>query len=191
VRQRFGSDMHMQLNYLIMRPSCSLEALEAAWALAERYDMTFRTDLIHYSLPYFTEGPDKILQFMPGDRPNIERFVAELLCLKIKYPRRFVESVVGIRSIPDWLEKGPAMRVPCDARKLIWVGADGTVQLCYVTFKLGNLHEARLKDMLFTAKHRQACRDAFELNCPNCHCERDDRVQKDRATRNLYSIGIT
>jgi cyclic pyranopterin phosphate synthase len=71
---------------------------------------------------------------------------------------------------------------------MIWVGADGTVQLCYVTFKLGNLHEKRLTEMLFTPEHTQASRDAFVLNCPNCHCQRYERIETDKASRRLYSI---
>ena len=78
------------------------------------------------------------------------------------------------------------MRVPCDARKLIWVGADGTVQLCYVTFKLGNIRERPLREMLFTPTHRQAARDAFRLNCPNCHCERNERILKHLPSRLKY-----
>ena len=190
VRDRYGSAVSMQLNFLLMRPSCSLEALHDAWSFAGRYGMSFRTDLIHYSLPYFTEGPENMLQFKPGDRARIEEVVRELVRLKQQYPDRVVESEMGIRSIPDWIEKGPDMRVPCDARTLIWVGADGTVKLCYVTFKLGNLHEKRLREMLFTPEHRQASRDAFLLNCPNCHCERDDRIQKHEPSRKLYSIQL-
>jgi cyclic pyranopterin phosphate synthase len=93
---------------------------------------------------------------------------------------------MNLRSIPDWLLKGPDMRVPCDARNLLWVGADGTVQMCYVTFHLGNLHERRLPEMLFGDAHKRAARDAFALNCPNCHCERDTRVQKHLPSRRLY-----
>jgi cyclic pyranopterin phosphate synthase len=79
------------------------------------------------------------------------------------------------------------MRVPCDAKKLIWVGADGTVQLCYVTFKLGNIRERPLRQMLFTPTHRNAARDAFSLNCPNCHCERNDRILKHLPSRLKYA----
>lgn len=93
---------------------------------------------------------------------------------------------MGLRSIPDWLLKGADMRVPCDARNLLWVGADGTVQMCYVTFNLGNLHQQRLPDMLFGDAHKKAARDAFALNCPNCHCERNSRIQKHFPTRRLY-----
>lgn len=38
VRERYGSSISMQLNYLLMRPSCTVEALHNAWAFAERYD---------------------------------------------------------------------------------------------------------------------------------------------------------
>ena len=70
------------------------------------------------------------------------------------------------------------MKVPCERYRLLWVGADGTVQLCYVTFKLGDLHEKRLAEMLFTAVHEQAfSRDAFSLKCPNCHCSYHNRIE--------------
>ena len=154
-----------------MRPSCTLEAFHAAWEFAERYDMTMQIDLVHYSLPYFTEGPEHELQFRPEDRPAVEAIVRELLRLKAASPGRFRQSPQLIRSIPDWLMLGPAMQVPCSAYELLWVGADGTVQMCYVTFKLGNLHESRLRDMLYTKTHACAARDAFALKCPGCHCD--------------------
>ena len=191
VRDRYGKAVDLQLNFLLMRPTCTLEALETAWQFAERYDMGFRIDLVHYSLPYFTEGPDRQLQFRPEDRRAIEAVAVELEHLKCAQPERLRESLHGIRSIPDWLLKGPEMRVPCDAYQMIWVGADGTVQLCYVTFRLGNLHEQRLATMLYGDKHRQAARNAFALKCPNCHCERDSRVQKHGPSRRLYSKPLT
>jgi hypothetical protein len=46
------------------------------------------------------------------------------------------------------------MRVSCDAHKLIWIGADGTVQLCYAAFELGNLYERPLREILFQGAHR-------------------------------------
>jgi MoaA/NifB/PqqE/SkfB family radical SAM enzyme len=186
VRERYGSSVSMQLNFLLMRPSCTLQALQEAWEFAERYDLEFHTDLIHYSLPYFTEGRDRDLQFVEADRDNISGFVAKLVELKMQSPDRMKEATASILSIPAWLLKGPEMRVPCDARKLIWAGADGTVKLCYVTFELGNLHERRLRDMLFTAEHRRAAYDAFALNCPACHCERESRILKHLPSRLRY-----
>ena len=176
VKSRYGNTVSMQLNYLIMRPSCNLMALHEAWSFANKYDMTFHTDLVHYSLPYFSEGPDKELQFRVEDREQIEEVVRELVRLKKSEPARMTDSLPSLRSIPDWLLKGPDMRVPCDAHQLLWVGANGTVQLCYVTFRLGNLHKQRLRDMLFTDAHRSAASDAFRLACPNCHCERNGRI---------------
>jgi cyclic pyranopterin phosphate synthase len=186
-RARYGSALSLQLNYLIMRPSCSLPALRAAWEFAERFGMTFHTDLIHYSLPYFTDGIEAGLQFTAEDEPAIREVVAELSRLKQGNPQRMRESLASIHSIPDWLLTGPAMRIPCDVKNLLWVGADGSVQLCYVTFGLGNIRERRLREMLFTDAHRAAAKDAFHLNCPNCHCERDGRIQKHVASRIRYA----
>jgi MoaA/NifB/PqqE/SkfB family radical SAM enzyme len=186
VRERYGSSVSIQLNFLLMRPTCTLKSLQQAWDFAQRYDLEFQIDLIHYSLPYFTEGPNRELQFGEEDRDRITTFLARLVELKMQNPDRMKEATSSILSIPAWLLKGPDMRVPCDARKLIWVGADGTVKLCYVTFKLGNLHESRLRDMLFTAEHRRAAQDAFSLNCPACHCERESRILKHLPSRIQY-----
>jgi hypothetical protein len=41
--------------------------------------------------------------------------------------------------------------------------------------------------MLFTPEHHQAARDAFHLNCPNCHCSYHSRIEKDAASRSHYS----
>ena len=185
-RERYGDAVKITLGWLLMRPTCSLEAIRDVWELAERYATPISVNLIHYSLPYFSEGPDRMLQFRPEDRPAVERAVAELLRLKEQRPEMIAQTPMALRSIPDWLIRGPDMKVPCDRYRLIWVGADGTVQLCYVTFKLGNLHEKRLRDMLFTAEHQRAARDAFAVRCPNCHCAYDRRVKLHGPSRRLY-----
>jgi cyclic pyranopterin phosphate synthase len=187
VRERYGKDMRLQINFLLCRPSCNLESVRAALRFAERLETTIQVDLVHYSLPYFTEGPDRELQFTTSDRAPLDSVVQELLDFQQRRPDLYTEPAASIRSIPDWALKGPGMRVPCTAYRMIWVGADGTVQLCYVTFKLGNLHQQRLRDMLFTPDHNQAARDAFALNCPNCHCQRYERIQTDKASLKLYS----
>ena len=187
VRHRYGKDVTITMGWLLMRPTCSLDALRETWAFANRYQTPIYVNLFHYSLPYFTEGEDNELQFGPDDRPIIEQVVAELLRLQQDSPHMFRNSRIGLKSIPDWLMRGAQMRVPCTERELIWVGADGTVQMCYVTFKLGNLHDKRLTDLLFTPEHSRAARDCVALNCPNCHCSYDRRTTTHLSTRRLYS----
>jgi MoaA/NifB/PqqE/SkfB family radical SAM enzyme len=177
-RERYGSDLIIRINWLLMRPTCSLRALDDMLAFADRYDLAIQLDLIHYSLPYFTEGPDSCLQFRPEDEAQLRIVTDELIRQKELKPSRFTQSLLGLRSAPDWLLLGENMRVPCDSHQMLWIGADGTVQQCYVTFKLGNLHDSRLSDILFTEAHRRAARDSFQLNCPNCHCGFDTRVAK-------------
>jgi MoaA/NifB/PqqE/SkfB family radical SAM enzyme len=192
-REKYGDKIALNLAWLLMRPTCTSDAISELWLFAKQYRMPIYVNLVHYSLPYFLQPgqagwEEYALNFTPSDRPRLEEVVAELIRLREQDPELLPQPLVGLRSIPDWLIKGPAMKVPCMARRLIWVGADGTVQLCYVTFKLGNLHENRLRDMLFTATHRQAARDAFNLNCPNCHCSYDHRVMAHGPSRKQYSI---
>jgi cyclic pyranopterin phosphate synthase len=178
VRQRYGESIRLRLNWLLMRPSCNLDDFEAACRFAERFNMRIQIDLIHYSLPYFSEGPDRVLQFSAADRAAVEEIGAAILARQQSQPELFTQSALGLATIPDWLLKGPDMRVPCDSHQLLWVGADGTVQQCYVTYRLGNLHEQRLRDLVFTPAHRQAAQDSHRLRCPNCHCRYDARVEK-------------
>ena len=186
-RERYGMNMSLRLGWVLMRPTCNLEAVREMWRFAETYSAPVGVSLIHYSLPYFTEGPDRQLQFRSEDSPAIQEVVSELIRLKQVHPELLQQSVMALRSIPDWLLKGPAMRVPCERYRLLWVGADGTVQMCYVTFKLGNLHERRLSQMLFSSEHREASRNAFKLNCPNCHCSYHKRIEAHLPSRVKYS----
>lgn len=186
VRDRYGSNVKINMDWLLMRPTCTLDSLKATWEFAQRFDTPIYVNLIHYSLPYFTNGNERDLQFSSADRGSVETIVAELLRLQLEYPKMFTNSRLGLNSIPDWLMRGPEMRVPCTESTLIWVGADGTVQMCYVTFKLGNLHEKRLSEMLYTPKHKKAARDCVSLNCPNCHCSYDIRTNRHLPSRRLY-----
>jgi MoaA/NifB/PqqE/SkfB family radical SAM enzyme len=167
VRERYGMSVFMHLDWLLMKPTCSQESIHQTLAFSEKYAMPVYANLLHYSLPYFTDGKDPELHLGSEDRSQIEMVVNELLQFRERRPELVLNTVPGLRSIPDWLIKGPAMRVPCTEYRLIWIGADGTVQMCYVTFKLGNLHEKRLSEILMTSEHHKSARDAFQLNCHN------------------------
>ncbi|KQM98899.1 radical SAM protein [Sphingomonas sp. Leaf25] len=178
-RAMFGPDeLDIQINFLLSRRSANLQAVDDMIAFARRFQAKVHVDVVHYSLPYFQEGPERELQFRPEDKPAIDRVIDHLLKLKAAEPDLLTESAPAIAAFADWAMEQQGMRIPCDARKLLWVGADGSVMLCYVTFPLGNLHEKRLADILYTPEHHRAARDAFQLNCPNCHCEAGARVEK-------------
>jgi cyclic pyranopterin phosphate synthase len=185
VRDKYGSSVKINMDWLLMRPTCNSESLRATWEMANRFETPIYVNLIHYSLPYFVAS-DADLQFSADDRPVVQKLVGEILTLKETSRHMWLNTEIGLRSIPDWLIDGPEMRVPCTETDLVWIGADGTVQMCYVTFRLGNLHESRLSELLYTATHRQAARDCVSLNCPNCHCSYDKRSNLDSATRRRY-----
>ena len=188
VRRQFGPDqLELQFNFLLSRRSANAEAIEAARAFAERYDATMQVDVVHYSLPYFSEGPERELQFREEDADMVRGAIDHLLAIKARQPHMLSASAPAIASLEDWALKQQDMKIPCDARKLLWVGADGSVMLCYVTFPLGNLHQKRLRDMLYSPAHHQAAQDAFKLNCPNCHCESASRIEKHGPSLRKYT----
>jgi cyclic pyranopterin phosphate synthase len=187
LRERYGTSVEVQLNYVVVRPLASLEILEEAWRLVEQYDLRLHLDLYGYSIPFFTSGPEGELAFGPEDRPGLEALVDRLLQLRAAHPGRFQHSEAFLRSVPDWVLQCADMRVPCDAYELVWIGADGSVQLCDTSFPLGNVRETRLRDLLFTPEHHQAARDAFELKCPNCTCKVDSRLRRHGPSWRKYS----
>lgn len=187
-RAKYGPDqLDLQFNFLLSRRSATIEAVDEMIAFADRFQGSVHIDVVHYSLPYFDEGPERELQFRPEDKPAVDRVIAHLLWVKRERPELLTESAVAIAAFADWALKQEEMRIPCDARKLLWVGADGSVMLCYVTFPLGNLHEKRLSEMLYKPAHHEAARDAFLLNCPNCHCEAASRVEKHGPSLRKYT----
>lgn len=187
-RRAFGPDkLDLQFNFLLSRQTANVPAIEEMRRFAECYDAAVQIDVVHYSLPYFQDGPETELQFRPEDADDLRRSIDHLLAIKDRQPDLLTASPMALVSLEDWALKQSAMRVPCDARKLLWIGADGSVMLCYVTFPLGNLHEKRLRDILYTPGHHAAARDAFALNCPNCHCESAARIEKHGPSNRKYT----
>src|SRR5262249_48106536 len=82
LRERYGSKIDLTLSWLLMRPTCNLEAIEEMRRFAEKYQAKVGINLVHYSLPYFTEGPNRELQFRDEDRADIQTIVAELVRFK-------------------------------------------------------------------------------------------------------------
>jgi len=187
LRERHGSRVEVQLNYVVVRPLASIEVLEEAWRLVEQYDLRLHLDLYGYSIPFFTSGPEGELAFRPEDRPLLDRLVTRLLELRASSPGRVLHPEAFLRSVPDWVLQCADMRVPCDAYELVWVGADGSVQLCDTSFPLGNVHESSLRELLFTPEHQRAARDAFQLKCPNCTCKVDSRIRRHGPSWRKYS----
>ena len=187
-RAMFGPDeLDIQFNFLLSRRSATIEAVDEVVRFADRFHGRIHVDVVHYSLPYFDEGEDRELQFRSEDRHAVDTVIDHLLRIKMARPKLLTESATAIAAFADWALKQEEMRVPCDARKLLWVGADGSVMLCYVTFPLGNLHEKRLSEILYKEPHHEAARNAFQLNCPNCHCEAASRVEKHAPSFRKYS----
>jgi cyclic pyranopterin phosphate synthase len=178
VRERYGDEVELQLNFVVMAPTCNVEAARAAWNFALQYNMFFHVDLINPSIPFFEPSRDAHLEVNSQHRTQLIDMTEELLRFKLADPKRFLHSVEFLRSIPDWLLNGSKMEVPCDAYQTIWIGADGTVQLCDTSLKIGNVSEHRLGEILFTETHKRAARDAFCLNCPKCLCKIESRIQK-------------
>ena len=86
-REKYGDEVTLNLGWVLMQPTCSLEAISELWRFAKKYRMPIGVNLIHYSLPYFLQpgeaGWDEHkLAFSPEDRPQIEEVVSELIRLR-------------------------------------------------------------------------------------------------------------
>ena len=191
VREQYGDSVNLTICWLLNAKSCTVKSLEEAWAFTEKYDCRFNVSLADHSIPYFTYGQDGDLEFTESDSVRLNWVVEKMLQYKKEQPERFSMSLPSIRSIPDWFRLGKDMPVPCNAYRRIWIAADGSVQLCNVTFKLGNINEQRLSEILNTREHKKAVQDAFKLNCPNCNCGYAARIDEHGASLRLYGQNLT
>ncbi|HEU4418891.1 MAG TPA: radical SAM protein [Planctomycetota bacterium] len=181
VRARCGDAIAMQMNYMLSRRSCHVDDVRAAWQLVTQYDLHLGVDPVSRTIPFFRVPGDE-LSIPEEMRPELLAVAAEFERLKTLRPDRVVPSRTFLRMLPALLLEDAASTIPCDAYELLWVGADGTVQLCDTAFPLGSLKEKRLRDILFTEKHCRAARDGFALKCPTCMCKIDSRIRRHRAS---------
>jgi MoaA/NifB/PqqE/SkfB family radical SAM enzyme len=187
VRERYGSEIELQLNFVVMSASCSVDALRAAWEFAKRFDMYFHIDLVNSTVPFFSTLRSQEVELREERRSDIVAVTRELLRLKECDPSRVLHSSEFLRSIPDWLLAPDKMDVPCDAYQTVWIGADGTVQICDTALKIGNILEHPLREILFSDMHNKAARDGFCLNCPKCLCKIETRIQKHARSVRVYA----
>ncbi|MBL8897973.1 MAG: radical SAM protein [Planctomycetes bacterium] len=185
VREHCGPAFPVQLNFLLSRRTAKLEDLHAAWEFASRFGLYFNVDPISKVIPFFTD-PEGELGFEPQDREQLAPVVRELLRLKSQHPERMPQSLELLRALPELLLQPGSLKVPCDAYQLLWVGADGGLQLCDSAFPLGNLHERPLSEILFGKEHRDAARAGFRLECCNCNCKIDSRIRRHAPTLKRY-----
>ena len=186
LRANYGRELELQLNFVLIKSSGTVRALDEAWQFARKFDMHLHVDLANTSAPFF-DTTGQSLGFDESDRAALNDIAARLLELKRQYPRLVVHSEAFLASIPDWVILGRDMRVACDAYQMVWIGADGTVQLCDVTFPLGNINVTPLKDILFTPEHGEAAQRAFKLDCPNCTCKVETRIQNSFKSYRKYN----
>jgi cyclic pyranopterin phosphate synthase len=185
-RSRFGESIRLVFSWLIAEPFCSVQALDDAITIARAYGAEFRVDLVHSKLPYFTLGPNECLRIRDGSR--VGPVVTRLVQLRQSGDVVYGESKSSILSIPDWIRHDTSMEIPCDMYDHLWIGPDGSVQLCYASFPLGNIYEARLAELVYTKTHVESCRAAFQLKCPRCHCNRPTRIV--RHMPSVYRYGF-
>jgi cyclic pyranopterin phosphate synthase len=186
VRARFSNSVQLDFSFLLAAPFCSVRALEEAWAFCERYCAEFHVDIVHTRLPYFTSGPDRYLEI--GNTGDLGPVIDWLIKLRRTHPDLYREPVASIRSIRDWVEDLDSMFVPCDMYNHIWIGPDGSVQLCYAAFYLGNVLNQPLEEILYSERHREAARMAFKLACPRCPCNRITRIARCLSKTVAYSL---
>ena len=188
VRRKYDAhQLEIQLNFVLVRPLATRELFDRAWRLVQELDLVMHFDIYGYSVPFFTSGPEDSLAFRPEDAGPLRELARHALELKREFPNRFPHSEPFLRSMPDWATEYAEMRLPCDAYRLLWIGPDGSVQLCDTAFPLGNIRESRLRDIAFSQRHKDAARGAFQLSCPNCNCQLEDRIRKHGPSWRHYS----
>lgn len=179
-------DIDVTLAWLLMRPTCSVEAVREVAALAEELDVAFGVILLQYDFPYFTEGENGHLQLYAEDRPTLESVSRELLRFKARRPDLLSTSVAALAAIPDWMVKKGQNDIPCYMDDNLFVMPNGDVLVCPKMPSIGNVATGRLKEIVGTEAHRREVRDCLALNCPGCHFRYEMRTEHHRPSRLRY-----
>ncbi len=180
-------DIILSLGWLISKQTCNSDSLNSFLQFSEKYEIPFGINLIHYDFPYSTDGENHELQLYEEDREQIELLIDKLITHKKKHPSLMLNTLVGLKSIPDWLILKENMKVPCSMYSNIWVGPNGEVKVCQKNIELGNLENQRFVDIINTEDHTKAIRTCFKLDCSNCQVRFDYRTRYFIKTRIKYN----
>jgi cyclic pyranopterin phosphate synthase len=183
-------DVTINFAWLLMKPTCNEVALQNIVELAQKYGAHIGVQLIHYDFPYFNGGENDELQFHKEDLPQINDFVKHLAKLKQEMPNLFLNSVPAINAMPDWLLEKEKLEIPCYMYDNIWVAANGDVMVCQKNSILGNIHQTKFRELLYTDEHTKATRDSFHLNCSRCHVKFDIRTRQHPQSRKKYGMSV-
>ncbi len=178
----------ISLGWLLMKPTCSKEAIEDVTAFVKKHKIRFSINLVHYDFPYFTSGIKEDIQLYEDDLPQIKEVTKALMEFKREYPELLSTSLTALNSMSDWLIKKETIDIPCYRYNYLWIAANGEVRVCQKAALLGNINEKSLSNILNTKEHIQSTRDCFALNCTGCHVNWDKRTTSTPKSSKQYSI---
>jgi len=95
----------MSLGWLLNAPNCNVKMSRMCGNLQSNTRL-HRRQPIHYSLPYFSEGPDKNA-VLARDEPRHQNSSSELLRLKKLRPELLQQSETALNSVPIGCSAAP------------------------------------------------------------------------------------
>jgi cyclic pyranopterin phosphate synthase len=185
IREQYP-DVDLTLAWLLMRPTCTVDAVRGIRELSQDLKVSFGVVLIQYDFPYFTDGEGGKLQLFEEDRPMLEEVSRELLRLKKLHPDLISTPVSAIAAIPDWIIRKGENNIPCYMDDTVFILPNGDVYVCPKSQSIGNVNHSRFKDIVHTDTHKRAVRNCLELNCPNCNFRYDMRTELNGESRRRY-----
>lgn len=180
--------LSVSLGWLLMKPTCTKEAVEELTTFAKKHKIKFSINLVHYDFPYFTNGIKDDLQLYEEDLPQIKEVADALISFKKEHPELIATSFPALNAMHDWLIKKETIDIPCYRYNYLWIAANGEVRVCQKAALLGNVNEKSLTEILNTKEHIQSTRDCFALKCTGCHVSWDSRTLTTPQSRKKYSL---
>jgi len=178
----------ISLGWLLMKPTCTEEAVEELISFSKKHSLRFSINLVHYDFPYFTDGIKDDIQLYEEDLPMIHKVRDKFIAFKKEHPELISSSLTSLNAMSDWLIKKETIDIPCYRYNYLWIAANGEVRVCQKAALLGNVNEKRLIDILNTNEHIQSTRDCFNLKCTGCHVGWEKRTTTTPQSRKKYAI---
>ena len=182
-------NVSISVGWLLMKPTCNLDALEELVSFSKRHHLRFSINLVHYDFPYFvTEAEEKTLLLNEEDLPAILEVKEALIKLKKSHPELVQDSFTGLNSLDEWLLKKEKIEIPCYRYDYLWIAPNGEVRVCQKADLLGNVLEKPLEEILYNKRHHQSARDCFALHCTGCNVDWDRRTTSTPKSRKKFKI---
>jgi MoaA/NifB/PqqE/SkfB family radical SAM enzyme len=123
--------------------------------------------LLDPNLDFYKEIP--FSELLMDDEEKIDKTIDYLIKVRREQPLLIHHCEHALEYARRYLKRGNLDNYHCvHGYELLHLGSHGEVYSCWIKDPIGNLREAKLKDIVGTKKHRELAEKIYMRDCPGC-----------------------